>query len=769
MSTSSRSSLPEQPTVLDLDAGTDDRQTLAPGQIVGPYRIARLLGEGGMGTVHLAEQIEPIQRKVALKLIRAPLRSSLAEAYFLVERQALARMDHPAIARVYDAGTTPQGHLFFAMEWIDGTTLADYCAEHDPSLREKLDLFVRICRGVQHAHQKGVIHRDLKPSNVLVAQVDGQASPKIIDFGIAIGSDHSATATGHDQERIGTLGYMSPEQQSGKSGAIDIRTDVYALGMMLLGMLAPAALRDRLAQPSVGSGVAHAALLASLGRAVDAADDIAAAMNAIPRELRWVLARALAPERTHRYESAQALADDLDRFSRHYPLAAVPATRVYLLRCFALRNRGPLLASALIAAALVIGIVVALVNMARAQIEAEKSRQVSGFLTDVLSGVDPEKARGMDKSLLHLILDDAAKHADEKLAGQPEVLADIKGTIGLSYRALSDYKSELAFLQQAYALSLSALGAEANLSLNLQRQLARAQADNGDYAKALSTIEATVAARARREGADGDQTLIADLDHVQYTWFADGSRKALDELTPLLPRIERVLGADNPSTIDAMNVRAVLLGETGRYAEAEPLFEEVLARERRLYGDKSPKMLDTMNDYAVMYLQSQRYAQGERILKQLLPLDTEIYGADSAATNNVVSNLAGALRQQGTADKIAESGAYYRRAYEYGLRHFGPDHPNTIIAQTNYANYFADNNDLDKAIELDQAALAAIERHGNLAQVRGEVEFQLGRMLFKTAHYAQAETLLLSGNAQKASELGADHWRMAEYDQALVD
>ncbi|MBS0582816.1 MAG: serine/threonine protein kinase, partial [Proteobacteria bacterium] len=656
MSTSPRSSLPEQPTVLDLDAGADDRQTLAPGQIVGPYRIVRLLGEGGMGTVHLAEQVQPIQRKVALKLIRAPLRGSLAEAYFLVERQALARMEHPAIARVYDAGTTPQGHLFFAMEWIDGTTLADYCTEHAPSLIEKLDLFVRICRGVQHAHQKGVIHRDLKPSNVLVAQIDGQASPKIIDFGIAIGSDRPAAATGLAQQRMGTLGYMSPEQQSGKSGAIDIRTDVYALGMMLFSMLAPAALRDRLAQPSVGAGVVHAALLASLGQAADAPGDIAAAMKAIPRELRWVLARAIAPERTHRYESAQAFADDLERFSRHYPLTAVPATRAYLLRCFALRNRGPLLASALIATALIVGTVAALVNMKRAQIEAEKSRQVSGFLTDVLSGVDPEKARGMDKSLLRMILDDAAKHADEKLAKQPEVLADIKGTIGMSYRALSDYKSELAFLQQAYALSANTLGPEADLTLNLQRQLARAHADNGDFDKALSTIEATVAARARQAGADGDRTLIADLDRVQYTWFSGSSREALDELTPLLPRIERVLGADNPSTIDAMNIRAVLLGETGRYAEAQPLFEDVLARERKLYGDKSPKTLDTMNDYGVMYLQSQRYAQGERILKQLLPLDTEIYGADSAMTNNVVSNLAGALRQQGTADKIAESG-----------------------------------------------------------------------------------------------------------------
>jgi tetratricopeptide (TPR) repeat protein len=256
---------------------------------------------------------------------------------------------------------------------------------------------------------------------------------------------------------------------------------------------------------------------------------------------------------------------------------------------------------------------------------------------------------------------------------------------------------------------------------------------------------------------------------VQYIWYSGDSRKALDELAPLLPRIRRELGPDDPSTIDALNVQAVLLGETGHYTEAEPAFENVLASERRLFGEKAPKTLDTMNDYAVMYLESQRYAQGEKILKQLLTLDTEIYGADSAMANNVASNLAGALRQQGTPDKIAESGQYYKRAYEYTLHRYGPQHPNTIVAQSNYANFFTDTGDLDKAIEFDKQALAAIGDKRELPQIKGEIDYQLGRLLTRTGKYAEAEPYLLSGNAEKARELGADHWRMAEYDKALVD
>ncbi|HET8941354.1 MAG TPA: serine/threonine-protein kinase, partial [Rudaea sp.] len=491
----SSSTNPDQPTVLDTDsAATDAGQTFACGQRLGPYRIEKLLGEGGMGAVYLAEQLEPLQRRVALKLIRSQLRGGLAEAYFLVERQALARMDHPAIAKVHDAGTTPQGYPFFAMEWIDGSTLSAYLHAHALSVDEKLELFSRICKGVQHAHQKGVIHRDLKPSNILVVDVDGQPVPKIIDFGIAVGATRNSGGDMPLMQRVGTHGYMSPEQREAKSGEVDIRSDVYALGVMLLEMLAPQSMLDHARHADIDNLGLHLALRASVGYDTEADAVCVRALSVVPTALRWVLVRAIDPDRHRRYESAQALADDLDRYRRNYPLVAVPGTRRYRLGIFARRNRGPLLAGGLIVAALIAGTTAAVLSMLdaraaaiRANLEAQKARVTSGFLTDVLSGIDPEQARDMDKTLLHMVLDRAAARAGKQLAKQPEVLAEIEGTIGSSYQSLSEYPQALDFTQRAYDVARMQIGADAVTTLKLQQQLAKLQLYSGKPRQALET------------------------------------------------------------------------------------------------------------------------------------------------------------------------------------------------------------------------------------------------------------------------------------------
>ena len=243
----------------------------------------------------------------------------------MVERQALARMDHPAIAKVYDAGTTPQGHPFFAMEWIDGPSLGAYIGTHPLAVNELLELFIRVCMGVQHAHQRGVIHRDLKPSNVLIADVDGKPMPKIIDFGIAIGASRTTGGESTLMQSAGTRGYMSPEQLRGKINEIDVRSDIYALGVMLLELLMSSETMDHAVSEGVDNRGLHAALLASLGRKADARSEVVRGISRIPEEIRWALVRATEPERAKRYESAQAFADDLRRYLDRYPLRAVPA------------------------------------------------------------------------------------------------------------------------------------------------------------------------------------------------------------------------------------------------------------------------------------------------------------------------------------------------------------------------------------------------------------------------------------------------------------
>lgn len=771
-------SSPDQPTVIDADApAIHAGQTLAPGALLGPYRIARLLGEGGMGAVYLAEQLEPIQRTVALKLIRDQLRGGLAEAYFLVERQALARMDHPAIAKVYDAGTTPEGYPYFAMEWIDGPSLAAYCAAHSLSLRATLALFGRICMGVQHAHQKGVIHRDLKPSNVLIAEVDGQAMPKIIDFGIAIGATQNTGDGLALMERAGTRGYMSPEQMQGKTGEIDIRSDIYALGVMLLELLAPHAVMDAAAAANLDNRDLHAALLASLGQKTNARTDIARGLAKIPVPLRWVLMQAIDPERTRRYDSAQALANDLDRYQRGYPLAAVPPTRTYRLRTFVSRNRGPILAATLIALALIAGTAAAVVGMlhardaaARATIEADKSRETARFLTDVLSGVDPEQARDLDKTLLHLVLDRAASRAGKELAGQPEVLADIEATIGSSYMSLSEYKLAIVHTQRAYDLNREHLGTDALPTLQNQRALARELLYTGKPKQAVALIAQNVAALTRSHGADDAQTLDSALDQAQYERENGQYAEAEHNVATLLPTINRVAGSDSKLATDALSVHAVVLTDLGRYTEAEPIFRDVLARQTKLYGAEDPKTLDTMNSFAIMYLESHRYADGAKILQAMLPVCGKLYGPDHGFTINIISNLAGALRQQGTPEKIAESGPYYKRAYDTALKKYGEKHQNAIIATGNYANYLLDIGDTTQAIALNQQALAnSIALFGPDHAVTGEMEFQLGQALLRAGRYAEAEKPLLAAIAEKQKDLGADHWRIRGYIAPLIE
>ncbi|MDR3386231.1 MAG: serine/threonine-protein kinase [Rudaea sp.] len=774
----SRFSSPDQPTVLDVEAaGGDPEQTLPTGLHLGPYRIERLLGEGGMGAVYLVEQLEPLQRRVALKLIRGQLRGGMAEAYFLVERQALARMDHPAIAKVYDAGTTPQGHPFFAMEWIDGQSLAAYCATRALSLDETLALFALICLGVHHAHQKGVIHRDLKPNNVLVAEVDGRPLPKIIDFGIALGATQNTGGDGMPlMERAGTRGYMSPEQIRGNTGEIDIRSDVYALGVMLLELLAPQEAMDRAAAEGLDNRELHTALLASLGQTTSMHPDSVRELAAIPAQLRWVLARAIDPDRSRRYESAQALAEDVDRYRRHYPLSAVPPTRRYRLRAFAVRNRGPILAVGLIAMALIAGTTAAIVGMLharaaaeRATIEANKSRETSRFLTDVLSGVDPGQARDLDKTLLHLVLDRAANRAGQELARQPEVLADIEKTIGSSYNSLSEYKTALAHTQQAYDLARKSLGPDALLTLQIERQLARQTLNNGNAKEAAEIIARNFAALSRTRGADDPETLRSAVDVADVENEKGDFPAAEHRIADLLPTIERVDGHDGLLTVEALNVHAELLTYLGRYSEAETIFRDLIDRETRALGAQDPKTIEAKNSFAIMYLESHRYAEGAKILQDLLPVCEKMYGPEHGMTLNIVSNLAGALRQQGTPEKIAESGPYYKRALDGTRKKYGERHPNVIRATHNYANYLLDVGDTAQAVALQQQVVAqAREVFGPEHEVTGEGEFGLGKALLKAGRYAEAEQALLAAIAEKQKDFGADHWRLGEYMTPLI-
>lgn len=396
-----------------------DRAEWGPGVQVGPYRLKRALGKGGMGVVWLAEQLEPLHRDVAIKIMAGTRRNVLAEAYFEIERQALAQLSHRAIAQIYDAGRLPDGALFFAMEYVPGQPLDDFQADHPLSLRMLAELFIQICQGVQHAHQRGLIHRDLKPLNILIQQVDGVVLPKIIDFGIALGASSVGTPL-NVQRVVGTPAYMSPEQRHPDGRGIDARSDVYALGVVLGEALCRAG-DPAGGEPRVDGASARAAVLHELGMGRDDAPTSEALLDrlrACPPELLAITARAMATEREGRYDTPSAMAEDLARWLDSRPVHAMPPGWRYTLRCMIRRNRLASAALVAVTLAVLLGAGMAFYGMTRAQTAqalAEQRRNDAERLIQFMLGDFADKLRPIGRLEL---LDGVSEQALEYLRRQ---------------------------------------------------------------------------------------------------------------------------------------------------------------------------------------------------------------------------------------------------------------------------------------------------------------------------------------------------------------
>lgn len=412
----------------DLPAGGANQG--APPEVIGPYRLLEVLGEGGMGVVWLAEQTEPIRRQVALKVIKLGMDTREVVARFEIERQALAVMDHPNIARVFDAGATDAGRPFFVMELVQGLPLNEYCDTHRLSLTDRIRLFQAVCRGVQHAHQKGLIHRDLKPSNILVAEVDGQAHPKIIDFGIARATEEETsdgTRLTRQNHQIGTPAYMSPEQVFGDTPDIDTRSDIYALGVLLYELLVGElpfpresyrgpALFAKLAEdaPRPSGRFSSLSTAAELARARNTdSQDLARTLKG---DLDWIVLKAMARERELRYETVNALTMELERYLSNEPVRARPPSALYRTRKFVRRHRAAT-AFALLALFLGVGFVVA------QTIQAERIRKARDLA---------EARRGQAEGLIDFMLGDLREKLEP--IGRLDVLADV-GDQALDYYA----------------------------------------------------------------------------------------------------------------------------------------------------------------------------------------------------------------------------------------------------------------------------------------------------------------------------------------------
>ncbi len=711
--------------------------TLPEGTTFGAWAVERPLGQGGMGAVYLVHRADGVyERQAALKLIQRPAMDARQQAFFEVERQTLAQMHHPAIAQILDAGTDAEGRAWLVMEYIEGESISRYCEHHGLALRQRLELFLRLCDGVQHAHQKGVVHRDIKPANVLVEDIDGVATPRLIDFGIAAGIGDAA-------QPAGTPGYMSPEQAD-PQGHCDSRCDVYSLGALLyeltVGKKPPTAdpdsgtptpsqqleslSDDELRQQAERCGVAPTTLLRTLRTDLD-----------------WIVRKAMQPDAERRYASVALLAGDVQRHLDGYPPNAAPRNRMQAARKFIARHRLATGAALAVFIALSGGLAATLWALGKAERAANRAQVTAEFLGSVLSSVDPDFAREMDKTLMLRVLDDAARRVATELADDPEGQFQVQLVIAESYTALELPEKALPQLQAARAGVLQRRGSESWEALQVAQRLGTALVDAGHYEESEAVLREAIAIAHANPRIAGP-TIEADM-RSRLSWTLrqrSQPDEAIEEALRAYDELEARVPETHPQLLDAGQRLAILLSDSGKYDAAIALLQEMISRRAEDLGFDHPRVLSMRLSLAVFHLQKRDYAGAEVLLKAMLePVASQI-GEQSDTLAMIHSNLGGALRQQG---KVAEAGPHYRYAMEHALQHKGPEAPLTLFTRHNYANWMLDNGQAQEALAEQQALLGPYERvFGPDSDATAEVFRGQGLALIALGRLGDARTSL---------------------------
>ncbi len=706
-----------------------------PGTVIGPYKLMEQIGEGGMGTVFVADQHHPVRRRVALKVIKPGMDTKQVLARFEAERQALALMDHPNIAKVFDAGATAEGRPYFVMELVKGLPITDYCDKARLSVRERLDLFVLVCRAVQHAHQKGIIHRDLKPTNVLVTLIDGAAVPKVIDFGVAKttggpladGTIYTAFA-----QLVGTPLYMSPEQ-AGLSGVdVDTRSDVYALGVLLYELLTGTTPIDgealrRAAYEEVRRIIREhdtptpSTRLGGLGATLAAVSanrhsDARGLGQAVRGELDWIVMKALEKDRARRYESAGAFADDVMRHLADEPVEACPPSAAYRFAKLARRNRAALTTAALVGLALVAGAAASAWQAVRATragaLATRREREARGaaaesaavlrfVVFDMLGASEAERGLGRDIKLAELLAN-ADKEVDTAFLDQPLVEASVRGVLSTAYHSLGRYDVALRHAGRAHDLRLRLLGPEHPDTLNTASNLADLFRHLGESERSRNLGERTLEIQRRILGPEHPGTLstMTTLASVLR------ERNRFDEARSLFEQIleiqRRTLGPEDPQTLKSMNNLALLLRDRNRFDEARQLLERTLEIQRRVLGPEHPDTLSTMLNLATAFARQSKFDEARALREKVLEIQRRVRGPEHPDTLSTMNTLANLLRDQGKFDEARE---LCEKVLEIERRIRGPEHPDTLGTMNSLAMVLKEQNELEEARALFEQIL----------------------------------------------------------------
>ncbi len=699
-----------------------------PGETIGPYRLLRRIGEGGMGVVYEALQESPVRRRVALKLIKLGMDTREVVRRFESERQALALMDHSSIARVFDAGRTAEGRPYFAMELVDGPALTDFCDAWHLTIARRVALVATVCRAVHSAHQKGVIHRDIKASNVLVAAEEGGPMPKVIDFGIARAVDRGpAGESPHTRlgDLVGTPETMSPEQAA-MSGDLDTRTDIYSLGALLYEILTgvkafefrgtpfPEVLRRiRETEPPPPSARFSGAVAGADERAARRGGTVAELRREVRGELDWIVARAMAKERDRRYGSAAELASDLERFLAHRPVAAGPPSGLYRARKLVERHRIEALAAAVLLVALVgFGITMALQSrrLAWALTIQEKERatatEVSQFLVALLEQPDPAVARGADPTVKQA-LEWGAARIERDLAGQPEIQARLLETIGGVQLNLGALDKAEPVLRKALGLRRRLHGEEHAAVAFTLHKLGELEFERARYPAALALAEEGLAMRRRLLPAT-DPALAESLDLLALLKRQAGDLQLAAELHQQALAIQVAAhGEMHPAVAESWNYIGIVRRWSDDYAGAEAAYRQALAIWRRAFGEDHPKTAMAMNNLALTVHLRGDHPGARRIFEELIPLRRRLLGDAHPDLQVTLNNYAKLLHDM---HDLAGAAAVYEESIAIGRQTAGEENPQVASAFADLSAVLARLGRFDEALELAQRALAIRER-----------------------------------------------------------
>jgi serine/threonine protein kinase/tetratricopeptide (TPR) repeat protein len=756
------------------------------GRRIGPYRLIQVIGEGGMGEVWLAEQLEP-RRRVALKVIKAGMDTKQVVARFESERQALALMDHPAIAKVFDGGSTPEGRPYFVMEYVAGVPITEHCDTHKLTTTARLELFAEVCEGVQHAHQKAIIHRDLKPSNILVSLVDGKPQAKIIDFGIAKATGYRLTEKTLFTELgaiIGTPEYMSPEQADLTSQDVDTRTDVYSLGVLLYQLLTGELplgskelrsssyeeLRRKLkevepAWPSTKLGTLGKG---SMEAARNRDTDPGALRHQLEGDLDAITMKALEKERSRRYGTPSEFAADIGRHLRNEVVIARPPSTTYRFGKYLKRHRVGVAVSAGLLA-LVVAFAVAMGVQARrtalerdrANREREVSDKVSAFLANMLSNLNPEDLGDALWKNLHRRVGTARRSQgapEEKVATALASLDELLVGVNPTQTAVELLDEQI--LDRAGKNLEHDMGSEPRIAGSLEYTLGRTYLNLGLYSQAEQHAKRAVELQTQAFGPEFPDTLMS-MNALANLFENQGRYPEAEKLhRQTLEARRKVLGSEHLDTLGSMNNLANVYTDQARYPEAEKLYQEALQAERRILGPNHPGTLMTMNNLAWLYEDVGRHDDAEKLYHETLEAERRVLGPDHPETLRSMSNLASVYEHQG---RYAEAEKLYRETLGAKRRVLGPEHPDTLVSVSNLAGMYDSEGRYQEAEGLAQEAVTSYERSKlKDSEMMGDALLALGSARAGLKRYPQAEPTLIEGEHLLSTTKGKQHKKSLE-------